>query len=150
MLLQLETKTNPKEGSYLSVWRIGGAHKNLRRPFDPYYYSPYAISRAKIEPIEKVLLSTLESEKVFKTMFPSVKELSHSRLPGIMEGDVPYDQRVAIDMDLSTQSALPSHDAFDLEFWGEHITAAGYYGKDFAECKTHYEMDEIIKWFAAP
>jgi hypothetical protein len=33
MLLQLETKTDYKEGTYLSIWRVGGAHKNLHRPW---------------------------------------------------------------------------------------------------------------------
>jgi DNA polymerase elongation subunit (family B) len=158
MLLKVKTQMNNDE-TYLQLTKVGGEMRDVKRPFDPYFFCPYKPTYGEHEALEKILLSTLKRTPLFKVSFPNTKMLKNLRVPSAIEAEMPYDQRVAVDIGFKTASGALSHDAFDLEMESTHgffpnalkdrITAISYEGENFAQCKTvHDEPEyEIIGWF---
>ena len=151
MLLKVKTQQQGDE-TYLQLTMVGGKTVNVKRPFDPYYYTLDLGEDGDCEPVERILLSTLKKTPLLKCSFPNTRMLSYTRNEFSMEHEVPYDQRVAIDQGFKIASPLPSHDAWDLEMETHHgmfpdasvdkITAASYVGEGIAECDTKDWMPE--------
>jgi len=158
MLLKANTRTQyfaTGKETYLEVTKIGGETKSIRRPFDPYMYMLDLLYHGGIdvEPVKRKLLSTLEERDVLKVSFANTEDLKYSRGAGAVECEVPYDQRIAIDMGFKSKSDAPRHDAFDLEMEStrggmfpnalyDRITAISYFGESIAECDTLFDMPE--------
>jgi len=114
MILIAERFNTDKYGTVLSLWFVGGEHKIVRRPFDPYFYSLANVGGGKR--VERKALSTLkEFQRLYKMEYTRTDTLVRSWDPSFGMEKIPYVQRVAIDQGYEYPSKLPSHYAFDIE-----------------------------------
>lgn len=60
-------------------------------------------------------LGTLEPILLYKISFGSVGDLRASRVDGCIDADIPYEQRVAIDLGFSVASGAPNLRHMDME-----------------------------------
>jgi len=112
MLLSVET-INTKQGVILEVWEVGAEKPRfIKPPFLPYYYS---LRKTAGKPERKTLLSTLKPRTVWKVKFYRTDRLKQSRNNWTIEDDVPFDQRIAIDLGYKHRGSRPRILAWDIE-----------------------------------
>lgn len=142
MILIAERFNTAKYGTVLRLWYVGGEHKVVRRPFDPYFYSLVNVGGGKR--VEKKALSTLqEFTRLYKMEFSRTDQLMRVWDPSYGMEKIPYVQRVAIDEGFAYKSKLPAHYAFDIETEGGRISACSFVGYDIAECEVGPEREVI-------
>ena len=142
MILIAERLNTNKYGTVLSLWFVGGEHKTVRRPFDPYFYSLVNVGGGTR--VKRKALSTLqEFKRLFKMEFSRTDQLMRVWDPSYGMEKVPYVQRVAIDQGYNYPSELPSHYAFDIETERNRITALSFVGKNVRECEVGPERRVI-------
>lgn len=75
MLLSVDSRNTRQHGTFLDVWYIGGEHRFVKRPFDPYLFSMRPIPRYRNESKTMIDLGTFEPLKTFKVSFPDTNLL---------------------------------------------------------------------------
>lgn len=144
----------------LELTRVGGKTVVIDAPFPPYFYVPRALNVGFDQGVyTKTFLSDMQKRTLHKISFHNVEELKFSRVDDCIDADIPYDQRVAIDLGFDTQSVMPSIGAWDMEMEShngmfpdarvDRCTAISYCSDKSAECKTlndtpEYEMFEWL------
>lgn len=112
MLLSAEA-VNTRDDVMLDVFEIGGKRRVVNPPFQPYFYSLSA--RANGVQTRKRLLSTLKETVLYKCEFPTTSALEQNRDRDSLEADVPFIQRIAIDLGFKFPSTEPKLMAWDIE-----------------------------------
>ncbi len=112
-LLSVEAVNTYDHGTILDVWEIGGAHRKLRPPFQPYFYSLQPTSNGQAT--SKKLLSDLKFHTVWRVPFDNTDDLERARSRWTVEDNFPFKQRVAVDMGYKFQSKYPRLLAWDIE-----------------------------------
>lgn len=120
MLLSVES-LNTDEGTILEIWEIGSKKAHfIRPPFRPYFYSLKEWKGA--EPVKKRLLSTLKERIIWKVEFNDTDVLKQSCTPYTREDNVPFKQRIAIDLGFKFPSAEPKLLAWDAESFADGLS----------------------------
>lgn len=130
MLLIVNSLNVRKHGTILEVWYVGGEHRYVKRPFDPFFFSLIKMPRFGSRPVTLTDLATHEKIKMWKVGFNDTKTLKrHSDASFTTDDDIPYVQNVVIEEGFEYKSPLPKHHAFDIETWRGHVQAVSYFGK---------------------
>jgi len=109
MLLTVEPFDDVREGTLLSLWYVGGAHKVVRPPCRPHYWVLGVGQRRALlsRPSVKVDVSRVD--------FPTLQELDRTRVDGAMESHKRFVDVVACEYGFECASELPSVLAWDIE-----------------------------------
>jgi len=113
MLLIAEPFDDCTEGTLLSLWYVGGAHKVVRPPCQPHYWlrgdCDAVVQRQALlsRPNVKIDLSRVD--------FPTLQELDRSHVEGAMESHKRFVDVVACEHGFECASELPSVLSWDIE-----------------------------------
>jgi len=147
MILIAESFNHPKYGTLLDIWYVGGEHRIVKRPFNPYFYSLVKLPNSF--PVEKILLENVERGKqtIWLKEFTDTRQLEKERDPAYtFQDDIPYIQLVAAKMGFKYPSPKPKHKAFDTEWNGDKLIALGYGDKDDIEVFTGEEKEILARF----
>ncbi|MFA5366285.1 MAG: DNA polymerase domain-containing protein, partial [Candidatus Bathyarchaeia archaeon] len=92
---------------------IGGKHRQVEPPFQPYCYSLRPVQGAK--PVQKKLLSDMKLHTVYRMDFEDEGMLKRCQCAYTIEDRFPFKMRVAIDVGYKFPSSFPKVLAWDIE-----------------------------------
>lgn len=124
MLLIAEPLTHDYH-TILQLWEVQSKKSiYVEPPFKPYFYSrkPWA----KAESMKKTFLSDMKKRWVWKAEFNTTGKLGLARTDYTMEDDIPFVQRIAIDVGYKYPSPLPKGLAWDIETYVDGILPNPY------------------------
>lgn len=147
MLLNVSSLNTRKHGTILDVWYVGGEHKYVQRPFDPFFFSLIKMPRFPNEKVQLTDLATFKEIDFYKVSFQDTKVLKQHADPDFTtDDDIPYVQNVVIEEGFEYKSPNPSHYAFDIETWKGKIVAIAFYGKDGKEYAAGKDEAGILRF----
>ena len=117
VLLTAETRDSSTHGTVLSIWEVGGNHRIVEPPFQPYSYSLRPVQNGV--PVKKILLSDLRVHTVYKVEYPDETRLEATRNAWTIEDRFPFKTRVGIDLGYHFPSEQPKVLAYDIETYTE-------------------------------
>jgi DNA polymerase elongation subunit (family B) len=114
MLLSVEPFDDASEGTLLSLWHVGGAHKVVRPPCLPHYWS--GVEQGDGTLVKRRLLSRPSAVvELYRVEFPTLQTIDRYRLPDAMESHRRFVDVVACEYGFEQASGVPSVLAWDIE-----------------------------------
>ncbi|MFA5307721.1 MAG: 3'-5' exonuclease, partial [Candidatus Babeliales bacterium] len=113
VLLSAESKSTSMHGTVLDLWEIGGKHRMVEPPFQPYCYSLRPVQGAK--PVQKKLLSDMKYHTIYEMIFDNEDVLERCRNAYTIDDRLPFKMRVAVDLGYKFLSNYPTLFGWDCE-----------------------------------
>lgn len=113
VLLTAETRDSSTHGTVLSIWEVGGKHRIVEPPFQPYSYSLRPVQNGV--PVKKILLSDLRVHTVYKVEYPDETRQQMGRTAWTTEDHMPFKMRIATNLGYKFPSKQPKMLAWDIE-----------------------------------
>ncbi|MFA5307807.1 MAG: DNA polymerase domain-containing protein, partial [Candidatus Babeliales bacterium] len=120
VLLNVEARGTSMHGTVLDLYEIGGKHRQVEPPFQPYCYSLRPVQGAK--PVQKKLLSDMMLHTVYRMDFENEDLLKRCQCAYTIEDRFPFKTRIAIDLGYKFPSGEAKKLAWDIETFTKGLT----------------------------